>query len=721
MATTRLMAAVCAAWLFVAPALAQAPGADAPADAMVYASWRGIDALGAEYGGSSLKAVIEATALEAFLTQSLPALMEADGNPEAVKAAALLRDLGPVLWHRPVTAYFAGVRPRENGEPLPLFAVTIDAGPNAETVRTWLTQLVEEQAQQQPDLPLRFVEKDGVFTLTPRGVEPFAGGASLADEAPFKAALAQVGGGGAFVAYADFERILRLIDEAVRRDEPQDFEDWKRVSDALGLGGLRRLAWVGGFEGQGWRTSGFLDMPEPRGGIARLIAGQPIADDELKVVPQSATWMSASRFDLGELMEVIWEVAEASDPRAMEQMDAGIVRANAHLGFDIEEDLLKSLGTLWTLYSDPAVAGPMMGLGVVLVNEPQNPEAVKGSLVKIENVANQAMAQNRGGPQFQFKTSTQNGVEVHSLAFPMLSPSWAVHKGRLYVGLFPQAVVTATMYADKPDNSILQNEKFVAVRNRLNTPAPTTIMFADLPQTAGNVYQLYLMLTQTLTAAAGPNAPAMVLPPLSAILPHLQPAGEAMWVDHAGWHSRSWSPFPGSTMLSQQAMMTGMSNPMLAAMALPALSRAREDARSTASLSNLRQIAVAIMVYTVDHDDVLPAHLADLRPYLNGSLTVFLHPAAGIEAPDTEGWTDDAVRGWLDEHASYVYRKPAQKLSEIQDPQTTILAVEKPHFVGPDGTRAAVYADGHAERRPVVELDAWLDAEPAAVEAPAAP
>ena len=45
---------------------------------------------------------------------------------------------------------------------------------------------------------------------------------------------------------------------------------------------------------------------------------------------------------------------------------------------------------------------------------------------------------------------------------------------------------------------------------------------------------------------------------------------------------------------------------VLAGLLLPALGRAKESARATACLSNLRQIGVALQLYVQDHDNRLP-------------------------------------------------------------------------------------------------------------------
>jgi len=52
---------------------------------------------------------------------------------------------------------------------------------------------------------------------------------------------------------------------------------------------------------------------------------------------------------------------------------------------------------------------------------------------------------------------------------------------------------------------------------------------------------------------------------------------------------------------------------ILAALLFPVFAQARESARRTRCLSNLRQIATAVMMYAADHDDRLPIDLTGVR------------------------------------------------------------------------------------------------------------
>ena len=57
---------------------------------------------------------------------------------------------------------------------------------------------------------------------------------------------------------------------------------------------------------------------------------------------------------------------------------------------------------------------------------------------------------------------------------------------------------------------------------------------------------------------------------------------------------------------------------ILAAMLLPALSKAREKARASTCVNNLKQIATAISMYTHDYDDYLPYNVSNDHSWVRG-------------------------------------------------------------------------------------------------------
>jgi prepilin-type N-terminal cleavage/methylation domain-containing protein/prepilin-type processing-associated H-X9-DG protein len=101
---------------------------------------------------------------------------------------------------------------------------------------------------------------------------------------------------------------------------------------------------------------------------------------------------------------------------------------------------------------------------------------------------------------------------------------------------------------------------------------------------------------------------------------------------------------------------------ILAALLLPALARAKETARKTSCLNNVRQIGLAYQVYLPEHDDHFPAYVTErtapagtadtpdarapysyrqyLLPYLGSATNVF-------KCPNTTPWDPPQAGAWF--------------------------------------------------------------------------
>ena len=122
---------------------------------------------------------------------------------------------------------------------------------------------------------------------------------------------------------------------------------------------------------------------------------------------------------------------------------------------------------------------------------------------------------------------------------------------------------------------------------------------------------------------------------------------------------------------------------ILAAMLLPALSKAKEGARRASCLNNLKQIGLACHMYAQDNNGVFPDKLSLLYPEYISSLRIFVCPS-----------TDDKISSLdeIDENMSYVY---IGGLTEDNDPDT-VLVYEKPGNHGKAGYNE-LFLDGRVK------------------------
>src|SRR5207245_2137918 len=122
-------------------------------------------------------------------------------------------------------------------------------------------------------------------------------GKSLSASAAFKSAISQAQKEPVAILYADAEAILAMVNQGNQLfGNEQDKIMWPKVRDALGLPGLKRIMFTGGFDGPDWATQCFIEAPAPRSGIVRLLDGQPASDDLLRAIPATASFAIAGSF-----------------------------------------------------------------------------------------------------------------------------------------------------------------------------------------------------------------------------------------------------------------------------------------------------------------------------------------------------------------------------------------------------------------------------------------
>jgi prepilin-type processing-associated H-X9-DG protein len=693
-----------------------------PADALLYVGWAGAEKLGPAYAQSRLKGVIDASSLPELFSELGPRIVRRlqleqmlQGDAVAQEVLPALLTLSESIWKKP-TALYVGPLDYSGKVPMPKVAILCEAGKDAQALSDTVNKLV---ARIPADAP--FKVRVQVWPGDVLVVANFEMAAkveeTLGGREQFKAALKQGRPDPAFVAFFDAEKVLNVASLAINMaGDAKTTQTWRSVLMTTGVAGMKRLMFTAGFDGKDWGTQAFVEAPQPRMGLlATLLESEPVGDDLLKLAPQSSSWVAASRLDFARILTDVRNAATRIHPTEAKNVEAGFMEVNQALGVDVQRDLLAPLGDQWLAFNSDQTGRGILGL--VLVNPLRDAAKVEASLSTLEKRANAALAgaAEQGGPALSIETSKIDGLTVHYFQIPALSPCWAIKNKTLYVALFPQILAGAAEVDPAAGRSILTNEDFLAARKRLGVAGTAiSLSYMDLPRLAPRGYQMVLALQRTALGFGdmfGMQTPAMVLPPLNKIMPHLAPSLSATWIDEAGWHYRGVTPFPGAEILGGEQALIATAAPVLAAVAVPGIANARQQAMMMQDMSNLRQIGMGAHMYANEHAGALPPDLGSMLPYVPVP-QAFLSPdkARMTPAPPAGGKPEDVAK-WVNENSDYVYLgKALGKIVQIQNTAETVLAHEK-FETAKVGMINVLYADGHVERTPVQFIRERVEAQ----------
>ncbi len=153
---------------------------------------------------------------------------------------------------------------------------------------------------------------------------------------------------------------------------------------------------------------------------------------------------------------------------------------------------------------------------------------------------------------------------------------------------------------------------------------------------------------------------------------------------------------------------------ILAAILFPVFARAREKARQTSCLSNLKQIGLGSMMYLADSDDILFGHIQGTRatfyppvlPYLDWMQQIYPYvknqqlytcpsePTYSWTANPADGMSHDATLGYgLNYWMTFYYYYNNAVMAKIQKPAETIWFTDCNYYVVYPSYYLATYPD----------------------------
>ena len=480
------------------------------------------------------------------------------------------------------------------------------------------------------------------------------------------------GSGDALVAHVNLDNIFNILSLIAGMEGGEEvFAAVEAVIKELGLNNVNSFTERVGFDGPDIVSNCLLEMPEPRTGLVANL--KPINLSMFDMADPGAISATAVNCDIGGIYDTIIKAARTVIGNDFIEVENAIAAVEAELDFKIRQDLLESLSGPMLFYVTPGGATMQSPQGgFVIIAGLKDAKLWDESMTALGKFATE---QSDG--MVQVSSQVQDGRTMHTwavmpLAMAQVMPTWTVVGKRVVIGSNPATLTSAVKQIDSGTKSIRSTDGF----RKLTAKLPANLLSFKYGDSKLQFTQLTTALQQfwpmaTMFASnAGLKLP-FVLPQLSHIAQDMGPSCQYSWFDDRGLRSH----YRGAGVEPSLGAVAG--GAIGAGIMMPALARARQQARNTVSMNNLKQLGLAVIMYADDHDGKLPDSFEQAKEYYGDSKVLESpHKPKGFDGP------------------SYIYVSGHSMNTESSGMQ--IVAYENPEYC--KDTINALFLDGHVER-----------------------
>jgi len=630
------------------------------------------------------------TFVDSVKTELLAALGREEG-PEAPEMVKMALQYVELATNRPIMVGLAGVEVDE-GPPACLFLI-INAGPRKAEIAAAVTKL-EEMIGQEVQVIDTQVGSLTMHTLEDtEGVPAYwgwlgdhlvlalndpKGMATKYVQSPRSAPtdhLNKVPGHGDILAvYYNIGKVWNTIETFAKSEgEEEDIRSVKTALDKLGITKIGTIVGRVGVANSQIVNDAVVEISGPRTGL--LGAFKPVNPAVLGMVDAQAMTASAFNVDVAHIFDTVMDTLKAVSPDdGYPEVTEGLAQMEQELGFKVRDGLIKSLGGPAIMYSLPAgkmVEAPMGGLVVMAkLNDAALFEQTMGQIAAVATKMSDGMLQTSEQTDAQGRKT--HVWTVAPLAMAQVLPTWTIVKDYAVIGSnTPLCAMGAKQAEGQAAQSLLTAPGYKQVASDL----PGDLLSVTYIDSQVQFNQMMMQLQQfwpmaTMFATQAQIKLPVMLPAVGHIAQEMQPAIEYSYARPDGIHSH----YQGSGMEVglRSVAVAGVG----AGVALPAITRARTQARRVSSMSNLKQMALAVIMYAEDNDGKCPPDLEAVKPYgVDDRVLQSPRKPNGFSGP------------------SYIYIPGLSR--NIQGPAETIVVYENPQICD-DGTNVA-FMDGHVE------------------------
>lgn len=361
-------------------------------------------------------------------------------------------------------------------------------------------------------------------------------------------------------------------------------------------------------DGQPARMAAYAHIVGEPKGLVKLYAQPPLSEDDLRIVPRDAYWAEITNIDLHAIWNEVLRITDALAPDARPMIEGSVAMVGPMLGVSIVDELLPAIGDTWAAYDAPSHGGLLL-TGTVLAIDVNDEQVVNTLMTRIIAMATPFLQQEDVylvQKTTQYDERTIHYVFVGGVPSPV-APAWTFVEGRWVCGLFPQTVAAAAQQIDPASRgpSLLDHPAVKAARSKLPDD-PWYVFYADVKYLMRLLYPILngaSVAGMSMWAPQGAELSLALMPPVADVVGEVDEFVAAIGNEPGG--IKMVGVGDGSQLTVAAIGATALGGSIM----IPSFVQARETAKRVASMANLRNIGVGVMLYSNDNHDRFPPSL----------------------------------------------------------------------------------------------------------------